>query len=184
MSGCKIKGNTTMSRIKKRYRFCMYCGGEVVRKYVVHEGKEREVCNTCERILYHSSKPCVGALIVDEDRVLLVKRKQKPYKGYWDIPGGFLERGEHPENGLFREIREETGLLVRPIELLGIFMDKYGPDADDTLNIHYLAEVIGGEAKAGSDAGELGWFSKENLPKRIAFRNGREALKIWRNRSQ
>lgn len=168
----------------KRYRFCMHCGGETVLKYVAHEGKEREVCSACGRILYHNSKPCVGALIIDEDRILLVKRKQEPYKGYWDIPGGFLEGGEYPENGLLREIREETGLEVRPIELLGIFMDKYGPDADDTLNIHYLAEVIGGEAKAGSDAGELRWFSKKNLPKRIAFRNGREVLKVWRNMSR
>jgi len=162
----------------------MHCGGEVVLKYVAHESKKREVCNACGRTFYHSSKPCVGALIVVEDKILLVKRKQEPYKGYWDIPGGFLETGEHPRNGLLREIREETGLEVRLIELLGIFMDKYGPDADDTLNIHYLAEVIGGEAKAASDAVELRWFSKEKLPKRIAFRNGREALKIWCNRSQ
>jgi 8-oxo-dGTP diphosphatase len=173
-----------MKRVKQQHSFCPYCGGEVVLKYVANEGKKREVCSACGRILYHNSKPCVGALIIDEDRILLVKRKQEPYKGYWDIPGGFLEGGEHPENGLLREIREETGLEVRPIKLLGIFMDKYGPDADDTLNIHYLAEVIGGEAKAGSDAGELRWFSKKNLPKRIAFRNGREVLKVWRNMSR
>lgn len=171
-----------MRRIAQRYRFCIYCGGEVARKYVAHDGKEREVCNSCGRVLYYSSKPCVGALIVKGDRILLVKRMVQPYKGYWDIPGGFLEAGEHPEDGLVREVREETGLQVKPIEILGIFMDKYGPEADDTLNIHYVVEIIGGEEQVGSDAAELRWFNKNNLPKKIAFRNGREALAIWRNR--
>lgn len=167
----------------RKYRFCMYCGGEVITRYVEHDGEEREVCSVCNRALYYNSKPCVGALIIDGDRVLLVKRKQSPYKGYWDIPGGFLEAGEHPEEGVIREVKEETGLRVRPIEILGIFMDKYGAEADDTLNIHYLAEVVGGEGRAGSDAAELRWFSKDSLPKKVAFRNGREALRVWRNRN-
>ena len=171
-----------MTKIKRRYEFCMYCGGEIVFKYIRNEGKKVHICNSCNRILYYNSKPCAGALIVQKDKILLVKRNKAPYKGYWDIPGGFLEPGEHPEVGMIREVKEETGLEVKPLEIIGIFMDKYGPDSDDTLNIHYIAKVVGGTEKAASDAAALKWFSKSNLPKKVAFRNGREVLQAWLNR--
>ena len=58
-------------------------------------------------------------------------------------------------------------------------MDKYGRGGEDTLNIHYLAKVINGKACAGSDAGELKWFDINNLPQKIAFKNGREAINVW-----
>ena len=165
-----------VKRTMPKYRFCPYCGGKIVSKYIERDSRQRETCVSCGRIFYHNSKPCVGALVVDRGRVLLVRRTKKPFKGYWDIPGGFLEPGEHPEEGLVRELKEETRLDVRPREILGIFMDKYGSGGEYTLNIYYIAQVVGGEARACSDAGELKWFDKKNLPKRIAFRNGREAL--------
>lgn len=166
----------------RSYNFCSYCGSKVVFKYVEHSGKEREVCTSCGWVFYRNSKPCVGALVTDGDKVLLVRRAREPFKGYWDIPGGFLEAGEHPQEGLVREVREETGLEVRPTEILGIFMDKYGSTGEDTLNIHYVAQVVGGEPRAGSDATELKWFDKKNLPGKVAFRNGREALKAWQQK--
>jgi len=166
----------------KSYRFCPYCGGQTKTKYIAEEEQERTVCTPCDERFYYNSIPCVGALIVDRNRVLLVKRNQTPFKGYWDIPGGFLEAGEHPEKGIMREVFEETGLRVKLNEILGIFMDKYGRKRKDTLNIYYIAKIIGGEMRAGSDAAALKWFSKNNLPKRIAFRNGRQALEAWQNR--
>jgi len=111
-------------------------------------------------------------------RVLLVKRAVEPFRGYWDIPGGFLESGEHPADGARREILEETGLLIEPTEVLGFFMDVYGPEDEPTLNICYLARVVGGEEKAGSDAAEMRWFPVDQLPKQIAFRWEREALDL------
>lgn len=122
-----------------------------------------------------------GALIVKGDKILLGKRKKKPFKGYWDILGGFLKLGEHPLKGLIREIKEESGLKVEPVKIVGIFMDKYGPKGNDMLNIHYLVRVTGGQLRAKSDVIELKWFSKEKLPRKIAFRNSREALRTWHN---
>lgn len=171
-----------MGRAVKKYSFCPYCAGEVVSQYVERGGKKREVCTSCGWVFYRNSKPCVGALVIDGGKVLLVRRTREPFKGYWDIPGGFLEAGEHPEEGVVREVREETGLEVKPTEILGIFMDKYGLTGEDTLNIHYIAEVVGGKAHAGSDAAELKWFDKRNLPRKIAFRNGREALRAWQRK--
>jgi 8-oxo-dGTP diphosphatase len=108
-------------------------------------------------------------LVVESGRVLLVQRAIEPFKGWWDIPGGFLEVGEHPEAGAIRELQEETGLYIRPTELLGLYMDTYGPEQEPTLNICYLAEVAGGEAHPQSDVTELGWFALTDLPEQIAF---------------
>ncbi len=166
----------------RKYDFCPYCGGKIVLEDINHDSRPREVCTACRWVFYRNSMPCVGGLVTDGDRVLLVRRAREPFKGYWDIPGGFLEAGEHPQDGVAREVVEETGLVVKPVEILGIFMDKYGKEGEDTLNIHYVAQVISGEESAGSDATELKWFDKKSLPKKVAFRNGREALAAWRRK--
>jgi len=114
--------------------------------------------------------------------VLLVKRAVEPFKGYWDIPGGFLESGEHPADGARREVLEETGLVIEPTEVVGFYMDVYGPEDEPTLNICYLAKVVGGEERAGSDAEGMEWFPMDELPERIAFSWEREALDAVRRR--
>ena len=121
----------------------------------------------------------MGGILVRNDSILLVKRAKKPFKGWWDIPEGFLELGEHPEIGLVREIKEETGYDVKPVKILGILMDKYGEGREDVLTIFYIAQIIGGEQKAGSDADDAKLFKKDHLPKNVAFRSGREALAVW-----
>src|ERR1039458_5894910 len=60
----------------------------------------------------------VGAVVVHENRVLLVRRGSEPLKGHWTLPGGVLEVGETLAAGVAREVREETGLLVEPLELV------------------------------------------------------------------
>ena len=77
----------------------------------------------------------------------MLSRAEEPFKGRWDIPGGFLDEGEHPLDGIRRELREETGLEVEPVEFLGVWMDRYGGDstAEATLNLYWTARVIGGE---------------------------------------
>jgi ADP-ribose pyrophosphatase YjhB (NUDIX family) len=131
-----------------------------------------------------NSKPCAGGLVVRDGRLLLVRRAFEPFKGWWDVPGGFLEAGEHPVDGVVRELREETGLEVRPGDLFGIYMDRYGADGHPTLNVYYRCEVVGGAERAGDDAAELGWFAPDALPDRIAFENGRQIIADWRRASQ
>lgn len=142
---------------------------------------ERLVCNDCSFVFYQNSKPCAGVLIIEKDTLLLIKRAIEPFKGYWDIPGGFLEPGEHPEIGAVREILEETGLHVQLGELLGIFMDVYETTGDPTLNLFYTATIAGGEARAGSDAAHLHWFDLDALPQQIAFKSAHKVLALLRN---
>ncbi len=162
-----------------KYSFCPKCGSRLAVRLIDHH--ERLICTRCAFVFYQNSKPCVGALVVERGKLLLVKRAKEPFKDYWDIPGGFLEAGEHPEIGVKREIHEETGLLIQPGDILGIFMDIYGDSGEPVLNIFYTATVIGGQARAGSDATHVQWFDLNALPEQIAFESAGEVLALLRN---
>ena len=150
-------------------RFCPKCGSPLAERYIEAEEAVRQQCTGCGAIHYKNSKPTASVLAVEDGRVLLIRRGIEPYKGWWDIAGGFLEAGEDPETGAKREFLEETGLEIELINLLGIWIDRYG-DADiDTLNICYAARVTGGTAQASTDAAELKWFPLDALPAQIAF---------------
>ena len=110
----------------------------------------------------------VGAVIVHDGRVLLIKRGQAPLQGEWSIPGGRLELGETVRQAVRREVLEETGLTVEAIDLLGVF-DRIVPDADGRVRYHYilidfLCRVISGTLQPDSDAEDANWFGIEQLP--------------------
>lgn len=119
---------------------------------------------------------------------MLIKRATEPYQGDWDIPGGFIDFGEHPEEAAKREVYEETGLRVRITGLLGIWMDEYGsaPAAElreSTLNIYYHAvlETNCIETRNATEVVEIGWFTPEKLPSNMAFpRHECSVLKAWK----
>lgn len=110
----------------------------------------------------------VGAIVIERSRVLLVKRAHPPIQGEWSIPGGVLEVGEMVREAAVREAREETGLVVEPGELLGVF-DRVLRDPEQRVQYHYvlidfLCRPVGGELRAASDAEEVRWFTLEELP--------------------
>ena len=107
----------------------------------------------------------VGAIIIDDDRVLLIKRGHPPLLGQWSIPGGVLEVGETLREAAVREAMEETGLEVQTGDLLGVY-DRVLRDADNRTLYHYvlidfLCQRIAGEAKPSGDAQDVGWFTHE-----------------------
>lgn len=111
----------------------------------------------------------VGAIIVDDGRVTLVKRGQAPLLGEWSIPGGILELGETLRQGAEREALEETGLVVRATELLGVF-DRVLLDDEERCQYHYvlidfLCERISGALHAAGDAADAGWFTLDEVSK-------------------
>ena len=165
------------------WRWCPRCRHEL-------RGSElRLECEACGFVAYPSSKPTAGALVGDGyGRVLLARRAVEPFKGRWDIPGGFLDEGEHPLDGVRRELREETGLEVEPLEFLGVWMDRYGGEstAEATLNLYWTARVEAGEAHPSDDVDVLRWFEPDELPAtdELAFENVPLVLAAWRARQE
>ena len=105
----------------------------------------------------------VGAVIVDEGRVLLIRRGGEPLKGHWSLPGGLLELGESLTEGVQREIREETGLAVEPLELIEL-LDRIYREGE-RVRYHYviadyLCRVTGGALQAASDADAARWAER------------------------
>ena len=109
----------------------------------------------------------VGALIFRGDEILLVERGREPLKGQWSLPGGAVETGERLEDAITREVREETGLEIVPVQLALIF-ERIMPDADGNAEYHYvlvdyLCEIRGGALCAGDDSNCAGWFPVDDL---------------------
>lgn len=104
----------------------------------------------------------VGAVVLDDaQRVLLVRRGQEPLLGEWSLPGGVLELGERLEDAIRREVAEETGLLVEPVEIVAVF-DHIARAEDERVRFHYVlvdyrCRVTGGVLACASDATEVRW---------------------------
>jgi 8-oxo-dGTP diphosphatase len=113
----------------------------------------------------------VGAVIVadhdDAHRVLLIRRGTPPLLGEWSLPGGVLECGETLREAVAREAREETGLVVETGEMLGVYerlIRNEGRVRYHYVLIDFLCHPISGDVKAGSDAADVRWFTREELP--------------------
>jgi 8-oxo-dGTP diphosphatase len=118
----------------------------------------------------------VGGVVIDGERTLLIRRGSPPLKGEWSIPGGLLEVGETLEQGVMRELLEETGLEVRVVDLIEVFERIFpappgsdGAPADPSkpqyhfVILDYLCEIRGGALCAGSDALEFVWAREEEI---------------------
>ena len=109
----------------------------------------------------------MGAIILKRNRVLLVERARSPLQGYWSLPGGVLETGERLEEGVCREVLEETGLVVKPRGIVEIF-ERIMRDTTGRVEYHYvlvdyLCRVTGGVLKAQDDVSRAEWVTRWGL---------------------
>lgn len=171
-----------------KFSFCPQCASALVERQV--DRRRLPACPQCSFIDWRNAKPCAGALVISGGKVLLVKRGIEPYKGCWDIPGGFMEPHETPEQAVARELLEETGLTIANPQYLTALPDIYGPtpadghEPDFTLNIYFVATVAGGTLTASDDAVEARWFALDALPAddQLAFVHARKVMKLLRER--
>lgn len=127
-----------------------------------------------------SPRVAVGAFVFKDDRILLVQRGQSPAKGLWAIPGGSMELGETLQEAAEREIREETGLVIRAREPVFTF-DVIERDDTGRIRYHYvivdvLAEYVSGTLQPGDDARDARWVSAQEMGRLEMSRRTREVL--------
>jgi ADP-ribose pyrophosphatase YjhB (NUDIX family) len=110
----------------------------------------------------------VGGVVVHYQRALLIRRGCEPLKGQWSIPGGMLELGEELADGVRRELKEETGLEVEPLEIVAAF-DRITREGKRVkyhyVIVDYVCRLKRGRLKPGSDVVDARWVRREDLPK-------------------
>ena len=169
-----------MSTRARIFAFCPYDGTRLRDRTV--ERRRRRACPACGFVDYRNPRPCVAILVVRRGRVLLARRGVPPRAGLWDVPGGFVEAGETAEDAVRREAREETGLQVRVVAMLGSLPDVYGSRRVATLNLCYVVEARGGIPAPASDVTELRWVAVGRPGVRLAFAHQRAMLDLLRQR--
>ena len=185
--------------VKEDLVYCPRCGALMETGEV--GGRPRQICPSCDFVLYENPVPGVGVLVemkppgdlgtadgADLDRrsrqgLVLVQRGEPPFKGRWALPAGYIEADESVEEAAVRECREETGLEVELLELFGVYSFPEGP-VQSGIIIFFRARPVGGTLRAGDDAQKVGIFPPDEIPEDVVFRTHREVLERWvRSRS-
>ena len=156
------------------YKFCPRCATQL--NLEERFGKTRPVCPKCGWIHFVDPKVAAAVLVIQGERVLLVRRVNEPFRGMWTLPAGFVNGGEDPAQAAERECLEETGLSVRVTRVYDIVSGREHTRGADFV-IVYEAEVLSGEMKADDDADAVEWFDRGNLPS-LAFLATKKVLGV------
>jgi ADP-ribose pyrophosphatase YjhB (NUDIX family) len=163
------------------FRFCPLCATAL---QPIPEGRPdagRPACPRGHFVHYDNPAVTVFAFVRDaQDRYLVLERAREPFFAQWDLPGGFVEPGESPEDAIRRELREETGLEIAVERILGAFTSRYGEERW-TVDVGYLCRVLVDPATLRLDAekSDAAWLALDALP-RLAFAGERAGLAVLR----
>lgn len=162
--------------MKKLRYYCPYCAKTVTHKDV--DGKIRDYCPNCKTVFYDNPLPVASSIVVNEQReVLLVRRKNDPYKDMWCLPIGFAEADEEVKDAALRELQEEAGIKGEIVKLIDVdTVDNYfyGSLAIVTYEVRHS----GGKLSPGDDAADAGFFPVNDLPP-LAWSSNEKALRIY-----
>jgi len=163
------------------YKYCPFCQTEL--EEGLYDAVRRLACpsDDCDFIYYQNPVPAAGAIIIEENKILLVKRAHPPRIGDWCIPAGYMEWNEHPRDTAIREVKEETGLEVSLTGFFEVYSGNDDPRSNAVLLL-YLADRTGGKLEAQDDALDVAFFGFDELPENIAFQAHIQALKDYRKR--
>jgi ADP-ribose pyrophosphatase YjhB (NUDIX family) len=163
--------------IAESLNFCSRCGSALTFGSVPGEDRHRLVCSGCGHIAYVNPRLVVTTLpVTDAGEVVLIRRGIDPGKGSWAQPGGFLEVDETVNQAAIRETWEETGLLVEPGEIVGLYTRLEAM----VVTIAFEARIVGGTAAPTPEATEIAAFAPDAIPwPEIAFKTTVWALRDW-----
>ncbi|HUI71279.1 MAG TPA: NUDIX hydrolase [Spirochaetia bacterium] len=170
----------------KRFTYCPVCGAKLAPQQDEISPVDVLVCPSCDFHFWLGSKPAVAAILLrtagGNPQILLTRRGIEPYKGEWDLPGGFLGNGEKPEEGLARELREELDVAVSNPRFFVAEIDQYNREdiatqARFVLSIFFLCDIPADtKFVPADDVVEAAWFPLDLLPAELAFDCNRRAL--------
>lgn len=173
-------GGGVPSWLSQSLNFCTACGAPLRFGQVDGEDRHRLSCAACGHIAYVNPRLVVTTLpINDAGELILIRRGIEPGIGLWAQPGGFLEVDETVNQAAIRETWEETGLLVEPGEIVGLYTRLEAA----VVTIVFEARIVGGTAAPTPEATEIAAFSPDAIPwPTIAFKTTTWALRDWLSR--
>lgn len=146
------------------YKYCPFCAG--ILSVRIEENRERKYCPKCGWRHFPSPAIAVAAVIIEQDKVLLVQRNRDPHKGTWMFPAGFVEYGEDLPEALAREVKEETGLTAIKAKLIRAFQSKDDPRDPAHFVLFYWVKTLGEIKNQDPEENrEVDWFEIANPPK-------------------
>jgi 8-oxo-dGTP diphosphatase len=157
------------------YKFCPFCGKRLGERN--EEGKIRKFCESCDWTYYPHVGTAAAGVVVRRGQILLVKRNRPPYKGTWMFPAGFVDFGEHPRETMIREVKEETGLRVKPVRLLDVIQSEDDYRSPGHFCFFYLAKAVSSKIKIVDKEENCAadWFELSDLPK-IGWKSHRQVM--------
>lgn len=170
-------GRGTPAWVASSLRYCGRCGSALRRGPVENDERDRDACISCGHITYVNPRLVVTTIPVTEaGEVVLLRRGIEPGYGTWAQPGGFLEVDETVTEAAIRETFEETGLVVEPGAIVGL----YSRLEAAVVVLAFEARVVGGRTQTNPEALEISAFPPEAIPwDGIAFETTRWALRDW-----
>ncbi len=172
-----------------KYRYCPQCGVEFIKgEQERFDNDQKNIsCKECPFVFYNNPSPAVSAIIRnDKGEVLLTKRGIEPFKGCWDLPGGFIDNGESPEEAIYRELEEELGIKkMNKIEMCDMFNVDYVNEGREDERIQVLTivfEISIDESEisgANDDVEEYKFFNIKEFPEKIAFFEQKQFFKAY-----
>lgn len=153
------------------WKYCPLCGSKLETSEAFVHGK----CPSCGQTWYKNPSPTSTAIIIRDRKILLAKRAIDPKKGFWDIPGGFINEGETPEEALTREVKEELGVDIITAKYFGAYINPeyiYHNITIKTLDLAYLV-IVSDKVKfrPADDVSSVEWFSLDKKSPEFAFKS-------------
>ena len=158
------------------YRFCPRCGNPLDSRVLRAGEPPRLVCGACTFVFFLDPKVASGVVFSYDGGVLLVQRAIHPSYGKWVFPGGYVDRGETLESAALREVREESGLVVRLTRLLGVYSFPDNP----VIVVAYAGDVMGGSLTIDDESLAIRSFPPAEIPwDQLAFPSTVQILKDY-----
>lgn len=158
---------------ENKYSHCPSCGGGLQPQVIKNGDPSRLVCGSCEFIYFQNPKIAAAAIVLHNDRLVLLRRSIEPAFGKWVFPGGYMDLGERVEDAARREAREEACVEIEIERLLNVY--SYVDRA--VVIVVYVGRIVSGVPAAGDECSEMQTFALDEIPwDELAFPSTRDAL--------